>query len=68
MSNQHKWIKDSRDDPVMKKINNLLLMTIANTSGSGITPIYGISGTTGSFIIASIAQDVILFAYYRLRN
>ena len=52
----------------MKKINNLFLMTIANTSGSGITPIYGISDTTGSFVIASIAQDVILFAYYRLRN
>ena len=52
----------------MKKINNLFVMTIANTSGSGITPIYGISGTTGSFIIASIAQAVILFAYYRLRN
>ena len=33
-----------------------------------LTPIYGISGTTGSFVIASIAQAVILFAYYRLRN
>ena len=33
-----------------------------------LTPIYGISGTTGSFVVASIAQAVILFVYYRLRN
>jgi O-antigen/teichoic acid export membrane protein len=33
-----------------------------------LTPIYGISGTTGSFVVASIAQTVILFVYYRLRN
>ena len=33
-----------------------------------LTPIYGISGTTGSFVAASIAQSIILFVYYRLRN
>ena len=33
-----------------------------------LTPIYGISGTTGSFVIASIIQAAILFVYYRLRN
>ena len=33
-----------------------------------LTPIYGISGTTGSFVIASIIQAAILLVYYKLRN
>ena len=33
-----------------------------------LTPIYGISGTTGSYVIASTIHAIILFVYYKLRN